>query len=379
MEENGFKKGDVILGYYEVLDEIGEGNFGKVYKVKALRGRYKGKIFALKVANNPYAITYLWKEAQTLILFHHPNIISLQSYLYKKDKKELYLIYEYMDFGTLKDYVESKGKLSEEETLRVLKHVVNALEYLHSRGYIHSDVRPENVIGKRVFNTVIWKLGDFGLIRIRGDVSVIDVKGALGFIAPEVFRGEIHRSSDIYSLGCVTYYMLTGEIPFKGETIKEVKEKNKKGVVEIPEHLSDNYIHSDVRPENVIGKRVFNTVIWKLGDFGLIRIRGDVSVIDVKGALGFIAPEVFRGEIHRSSDIYSLGCVTYYMLTGEIPFKGETIKEVKEKNKKGVVEIPEHLSDKMKNLLRKMLEPDYRKRFRTAKELKEYLVAEGLA
>ncbi|WP_461832002.1 serine/threonine protein kinase [Aquifex sp.] len=272
MEKESLKKGDIILGYYEILDEIGEGNFGKVYKVRALKGRYKGKIFALKVANNPYAITYLWKEAQTLILFHHPNIISLQSYLYKKDKKELYLIYEYMDFGTLKDYVESKGRLSEEEALKVLKHVANALEYLHSRGYIHSDVRPENVIGKKVLNTVIWKLGDFGLIKIRGDASVIDVKGALGFIAPEVFRGEIHRSSDIYSLGCLTYYMLTGESPFKGKSVKEVKEKNKKGIVAIPEDLSD----------------------------------------------------------------------------------------------------------KMKNLLRKMLEPDYRKRFRTAKELKEYLVSEGL-
>ncbi|HIP42615.1 MAG TPA: serine/threonine-protein kinase [Aquifex aeolicus] len=270
MEE--FKKGDVILGYYQILDIIGEGNFGKVYKVKALKGKYKGKIFALKVATNPYAIQYLWKEAQTLILFHHPNIISLQSYLYKKDKKELYLIYEYMDFGTLKDYVESKGKLSEEESLRVLRHIVNALEYLHSRGYIHSDIKPENIFGKRILNTVLWKLGDFGLIKIRGDASVLDIKGTIGFIAPEIFRGEIHRSSDIFSLGCLTYYMLTGNTPFEGENLRERKRKNKEGKVEIPENLSD----------------------------------------------------------------------------------------------------------RMKKLLRKILQPDYTKRFRTAKELKEYMISEGL-
>ncbi|NPA32667.1 MAG: serine/threonine-protein kinase [Aquificae bacterium] len=270
MEE--LKKGDVILGYYEILEEIGEGTFGKVYKVKALRGRYKGKVFALKVATNPYAIRYLWKEAQTLILFRHPNIVSLQSYLYKKDKKELYLIYEYMDFGTLKDYVQKKGRLTEEEALKVLRHIVNALEYLHSRGYIHSDIKPENIFGKRVLPSVVWKLGDFGLIKIRGEASVLDVKGTVGFIAPEIFRGEIHRSSDIFSLGCLTYYMLTGKTPFEGETPQERKKKNKEGRVELPEELSP----------------------------------------------------------------------------------------------------------KMRNLLGKMLEPDYTKRFRTAKELKEFMIAEGL-
>jgi len=232
-----FKAGDVILGYYKVLEKLGEGNFGKVYKVEAIKGRYKGKIFALKVASNPYSVQYLWKEAQTLILFHHPNIVSLQSYLYKRDKKELYLIYEYMDFGTLKDYVEQKGKLSLEEVLKVLRHVVNALEFLHSRGYIHSDLKPENIFGKKVLGSVVWKLGDFSLVRIRGDASIIDIKGTVGFIAPEVFRGEIHRSSDVYSLGCLTLYMLTGRVPFEGKSMKERKEKNKKGEVEIPEDI----------------------------------------------------------------------------------------------------------------------------------------------
>ncbi|AAC06804.1 serine/threonine protein kinase [Aquifex aeolicus] len=254
-----FKSGDLILGYYKVLEKLGEGNFGKVYKVEALKGRYKGKVFALKVASNPYSVHYLWKEAQTLILFHHQNIVSLQSYLYKKDKKELYLIYEYMDFGTLKDYVEKKGKLSPEEALKVLRHVVNALEYLHSRGYIHSDLKPENVFGKRVLGGVLWKLGDFSLVRIRGDVSIIDVKGTIGFIAPEIFRGEIHRSSDIYSLGCLTLYMLTGKVPFEGKDFKERKEKNKRGEVEIPEEIPGKLKDLLERMLEVDYKRRFRT------------------------------------------------------------------------------------------------------------------------
>ncbi len=238
MEEK-LKKGDIILDLYQIIDIIGKGDFGYVYKVKGVAGRYRGKILALKVANNPYSIQYLWKEAQTLILMNHPNIISLQSYLYKKDKKELYLVYEFMDVGDLKDYVISKGGLGEEEAVKILRHIVNGLCFLHSRGYIHSDIKPENIFGKRVLNTVVWKLGDFGFIKIRGSVSVIDVKGTVGYIAPEIFKGEIHRASDIYSLGCLFYFMIMQKDPFHKEDRKEKLKLNKEGVVSVPESISE--------------------------------------------------------------------------------------------------------------------------------------------
>ncbi|NPA42088.1 MAG: serine/threonine protein kinase [Aquificae bacterium] len=233
-----FKKGDTILGYYEVLDIIGRGDFGVVYKVKGIKGRYRGKILALKVASNPYAVEHLWKEAQTLILLNHPNIISLQSYLYKKDKGELYVLYELMDVGDLKEYVLSKGGLSEKEALKVLWNVTNGLAFLHSRGYIHSDIKPENVFGKKVLKSIVWKLGDFGLLKIRGSVSVLDVKGTLGYIAPEVFRGEIHRSSDIFSLGCLFYFTLFQQDPFHSEDRKEKLKRNKEGLYTPPSGVS---------------------------------------------------------------------------------------------------------------------------------------------
>ncbi len=228
-EETPLREGEIILGYYRVLGIIGRGDFGIVYKVRGEKGRYRGKILALKVASNPYAIEYLWKEAQTLILINHPNIISLQSYLYKKDKKELYVLYELMDVGDLKEYVKEKGTLSEEDALKVLWHITNGLEFLHSRGYIHCDIKPENIFGKRILNSIVWKLGDFGLMKIRGSVSVIDVKGTIGYIAPEVFRGELHRSSDIYSLGCLLHFLLTGRDPFHSNDLKEKLRRNKMG------------------------------------------------------------------------------------------------------------------------------------------------------
>ncbi len=270
--EPKFKVGDLILGYYRVLGIIGRGDFGIVYKVKGVRGRYKGKILALKVASNPYAVENLWKEAQTLILFNHPNIISLQSYLYKKEEKELYLLYELMDVGDLKEYVLSKGGLSEEEALRVLWNIANGLAFLHSRGYIHSDIKPENIFGKRILKSIVWKLGDFGLLKIRGSTSIMDVKGTLGYIAPEVFRGEIHRSSDIFSLGSLLFFTLFKRDPF---------------------HAEDR-----------------------------------------------------AAKLKRNREV--------------------------------IYELPENISPKIRNLLSKMLEKDYRKRFRTAMELKDYLIKEGL-
>jgi serine/threonine-protein kinase len=237
-QEHPFREGDLILGYYRVLGIIGRGDFGIVYKVKGERGRYRGKVLALKVASNPYAVEYLWKEAQTLILINHPNIISVQSYLYKRDKKELYVLYELMDVGDLKEYVLQKGGLDEREALRVLIHITKGLAFLHSRGYIHCDIKPENIFGKKVLNSILWKLGDFGLMKIRGSVSIIDVKGTIGYIAPEVFKGEIHRSSDIYSLGCLLHFILTCRDPFHSEDRKEKVRRNREGEINIDETIS---------------------------------------------------------------------------------------------------------------------------------------------
>ncbi|MFN3813155.1 MAG: serine/threonine protein kinase [Aquificaceae bacterium] len=232
------KEGSVVLGTYQVLSFLGKGAFGSVYKVKVLEGRYKGKVMALKVAKDVEVLPYLWKEVQTLLLFNHPHIVSMQSYLYEKDRNELYVLYEFMDAGDLKDYLLSKGSVGEREALRILFHIARGLEFLHKRGYIHGDIKPENVFGKRVLKDIVWKLGDFGLVRIRGSSHVLDVKGTLGYIAPEVFHGEIHRSSDIFSLGCVLYFMLTGKDPFDDADKKEKLRRNKLAEYSMPSGIS---------------------------------------------------------------------------------------------------------------------------------------------
>ncbi|SHK33415.1 serine/threonine protein kinase [Thermocrinis minervae] len=235
-------EGSILFETYKVLSFLGEGIFGKVYKVLVLKGRYKGKVLAMKIAKDPNTVHYLMKEAQTLLLFNHPHIVSLISYIHKKDTHELFVLYELMDTD-LKTHVLSRGTLSEEEALRVLFHVSQGLDYIHRRGYIHGDIKPENIFGKKVLRDVLWKLGDFSLVRIRGSGALVDVKGTVGYIAPEVFKGEVHRSSDVYSLGCVLYFMLTGRHPFYSENPSESLKKNKEGLLTFPEGLSPQMEH----------------------------------------------------------------------------------------------------------------------------------------
>ena len=235
------KGGDeiLLLGRYKVLKPLGEGRFGRVYLVKDL---LKCDLYALKEAKDPIYREQLLNEAQNVLLIDHPHLVKLHHYFLSRDGKKIYLLYEYCDGGSLKQLVEkSGGKLSPERALEILKQVAKGLAYLHRYGYIHLDIKPENVLAKQTDKGLLWKLGDFGLLKPRGFSGILDVKGTVGYIAPEVFRGEIHRSSDIFSLGCLLYYMLEGHHPFKGRTKIEEQQLNRRGVVPIPKNLPEGW------------------------------------------------------------------------------------------------------------------------------------------
>lgn len=231
--------GDILLlGRYEILEPIGEGRFGKVYKVREIKS---GKIYALKVAKDPLYLNQLLNEAQNILFLNHPNLVKLYRYYLRRREGKVYLLYEFCDGGDLKREVEKKGKLSPKEALKILKEVALGLAHLHRYGYIHLDIKPENILAKLERGKKVWKLGDFGLLKTRGFSGILDVKGTVGYIAPEVFKGEIHRSSDIFSLGCLLYYMLEGHHPFIGKTKEEELRKNKTGIVEIPKNLPQGW------------------------------------------------------------------------------------------------------------------------------------------
>ena len=229
----------LLLGRYKVLETLGEGRFGRVYLVRDL---LKGDLYALKEAKDPIYRNQLLNEAQNVLLIDHPHLVKLHHYFLSRDGKRVYLLYEYCDGGDLKGYVKTKGgKLPPEEALNILRQITEGLAYLHRYGYIHLDIKPENVLAKKEKEKLLWKLGDFGLLKPRGFSGILDVKGTVGYIAPEVFRGEIHRSSDIFSLGCLLYYMLEGHHPFKAKTKAQEQILNRKGVVPIPQSLPQEW------------------------------------------------------------------------------------------------------------------------------------------
>lgn len=229
-----------LLGRFEILDKLGEGRFGKVYKV---RDKFTGKIYALKEGKDLTFSKNLLNEAQNIILLNHPHLVKLHHYFTSKRDGKIYLLYEFCNGGDLKQYVEQRGgKLPFGEAFKILLQIAEGLEYLHRHGYIHLDIKPENVLSSVENGKRIWKLGDFSLIKPRGFYGILDVKGTVGYIAPEVFRGEIHRSSDVYSLGCLLYYMLEGHHPFKGENPAEELAKNKKGIITPPPSLPKSFL-----------------------------------------------------------------------------------------------------------------------------------------
>ncbi|NPB05235.1 MAG: serine/threonine protein kinase [Aquificae bacterium] len=227
--------GIAILGRFKPIKKLGEGRFGKVYLVEDLK---TGEVYALKESKDPLFARQLLDEAQNVLLLHHPNLVRLHHYFLSKDRKRIYLLYEYCDGGDLKAFVEKLGRpLKFGEALDVLYQVASGLAYLHDHGYVHLDVKPENVLLKREGEKEVWKLGDFGLLKTRGFSGILDVKGTVGYIAPEVFKGEIHRSSDVFSLGCLLYYMLEGHHPFKAEDPRKELALNRRGIIRFPKGL----------------------------------------------------------------------------------------------------------------------------------------------
>ena len=253
-------KNILLFNRFEILKTLGEGRFGRVYKV---RDKKDGNIYALKVAKDPIYVNQLLNEAQNILLINHLHLVKLQSYFYSKKDGKIYLLYEYCNGGDLKREVERRKMIKPKEALEILKEIAEGLAYLHRFGYIHSDIKPENILSKITKEKKIWKLGDFGLIKTRGFSGILDIKGTVGYIAPEVFRGEIHRSSDIFSLGCLFYYMLEGKHPFQAATPTEELRKNRKGMVEIPKNLPEAW------------KPVFERMV-KINPFQRFRTAGEL-------------------------------------------------------------------------------------------------------
>ncbi len=209
------------LGKYKVLALIASGGMGTVYKAS---DEQLGRLVALKVldtglAEKPNTLERFRREARHAAKLSHKNIVTL--YEYGQASGRHYLALEYVDGIDLYDYIERKGRLAPEESRRILIQAVQALDHAFKQGITHRDIKPSNFLLTRDHDRMRVKLTDLGLARKAGEEDFRVTRagstvGTVDYLAPEQARDSSAADirSDIYSLGCTLYHMLTGNPPF---------------------------------------------------------------------------------------------------------------------------------------------------------------------
>jgi len=204
---------------YKILEEIGRGGMGVVYKAKDLG---LDKVVAVKMMEHRLArddvfLTRFKREAKALARLNNQNIVAV--YALRETEHGLFIVMEYVDAGNLADLLQHRGALPELAALSMFKQILAAVAHAHSVGIIHRDIKPRNIMLNR---SGVIKITDFGLAKILRDADTTVTSrtaGTLFYMSPEQVMGErrIGPLTDIYSLGITLYEMLTGNPPFKKE------------------------------------------------------------------------------------------------------------------------------------------------------------------
>ena len=204
---------------YELLELIGGGGMADVYKAhdKLLDRPVAVKILHAQFSNDADFIDKFHREAQGAARLAHPNIVNI--YDVGEEAGSHYIVMEYVPGDTLKTRIQQEGHLSVEESLQIAKDIASALEQAHRNNLVHCDIKPHNIL---MMPDGHIKVADFGIARAVTASTMTysgSVIGSVHYFSPEQAKGSmITPKSDIYSLGVVMYEMLTGQLPFTGET-----------------------------------------------------------------------------------------------------------------------------------------------------------------
>lgn len=229
--------GNIILGNrYELRDKIAEGGMSTIYKAfDTVLGRIVvAKILKSEFSEDDDFLSKFNDEARAAAGLNHPNIINV--YDVGKDDDIAYIVMEYVDGKNLKQIVKEQGKIREKDALSIIRQTALALNEAHSKGIIHRDIKPHNIM---INIQGIVKVGDFGIARATTSTTITasgDAIGSVHYFSPEQARGGfIDERSDIYSLGIVLYELLIGKPPYDGDTPIAVALKHLHEEVKIPE------------------------------------------------------------------------------------------------------------------------------------------------
>ncbi len=218
---------NVIANRYEVIQHIGQGGMADVFLAidTILNRQVAIKILRSDLSTDAVSILRFEREAQAATALAHPNIVEV--YDVGDYKGHHYIVMEYVPGNTLKQVIRSRGPLLNEEAVDIMKQMTSAVAEAHSRGIIHRDIKPQNVIVKADGSIRIL---DFGIATAKGSMQLTqanNVMGSVHYLAPELAKGDTATpQSDIYALGIVLYEMLAGDVPFKADQAVQVALKH---------------------------------------------------------------------------------------------------------------------------------------------------------
>ncbi|MGN1012721.1 MAG: Stk1 family PASTA domain-containing Ser/Thr kinase [Clostridia bacterium] len=226
--------GRILAGRYEIIEKVGEGGMAYVFKARDnLLNRYVAvKILKDEFSKDEVFVKRFRTEAQSAASLIHPNIVSV--FDVGEDKGISYIVMELLESKTLKDYIEAKGPLSSEITLKIAAQIASALEAAHKAHIVHRDIKPQNII---LNQNLVAKVTDFGIAKVANTTSATitsfgKTMGSVHYFSPEHAKGGYtDAKSDLYSLGVVMYEMATGKLPFDAESAVSVALKH---IQEVP-------------------------------------------------------------------------------------------------------------------------------------------------
>ena len=231
----------IICNRYKILDHLGTGGMATVWLGydTILDRQVAIKTFKID-ANDEDAVKRFNREAKAVTSLSHPNIVSI--YDVENEGEFYYLILEYVKGVTLKDYMIKNPRIPIETIVHIAKQIASGLSHAHQNGIIHRDIKPQNIL---MNDNLTCKITDFGIARAYGDTTLTQTNQMLGtvyYLSPEQARGNVATAqSDIYSLGILIFEMITGQIPFKGESAVAIALK----------HLQEELPDIDKYRENV--------------------------------------------------------------------------------------------------------------------------------
>ncbi len=256
-------------GRYHIVERIAAGGMGEVFRAHdaVLSREVAVKVLHRSLASDPSFVERFRREARAAATLNHPNIVAV--YDWGSVEGIYYMVMEYVHGRSVRDVLNASGRLAPTQTADVVRQTLRALEHAHAKGIVHRDLKPENIL---VTPDGVVKLTDLGLARAFADGRASRTGGVTGtvqYLSPEQIRGEpADPRSDLYALGIVTYELLTGHVPFVGETPMSIAYKHLSDSVPEPSRSApgipvelDGFVasatdrHREMRPESATAMR----------------------------------------------------------------------------------------------------------------------------